>query len=212
MFSKTKKCKLTYRVLQQEEYDNALALCLAVFDEAVASYNPPAGRDSFTRFINSDELKRLFQNGEFKMLGCFIELDQNQVLIGVIGVKGLNSQPHISLLFVAQQYAKHSIGKKLIDFTLGNRKNITVNASINAEGFYQSCGFQRTVGIVFEDGLKTIPMQRKSSYKVAKIISISLSALIAFIVIAVVLYLQQIYPFGSNSFLIYDLKSKYIDF
>ena len=205
---KIKKGKFEYRYLKQEEYNEALALCLAVFDEAVAVHNPPAGRDSFVRYITSDELKRAFQNGDMQMAGCFL----NKVLIGVIGVKGLLLQPHISLLFVSQHNAKHGIGKKLINFVLGDKKGVTVNASINAERFYENCGFLRTADMVFEDGLKTIPMQRKSSYSVAKAVALVLSAVIPLIIIAIALYWRQIFPFGPKSFLIYDLKSQYIDF
>ncbi|MDD2268452.1 MAG: GNAT family N-acetyltransferase [Eubacteriales bacterium] len=203
---------LVYKKITADNYDAACSLCIRVFDKQVAPLNPPHGRDTFVKFVTGQPLKQTFDNGEVFFHGCFDTNISPERLVGIIAVKFIRRQPHISLLFVLDEYSGKGIGAELIRIGVGNAKSVTVNASINAEEFYKKQGFRRTAGVVFEDGLKTIPMKKTEDRKTMKLFSGVLSVILPVLIALIALYANGISPFGEKSFLIYDLKSQYIDF
>ncbi|HBL83839.1 MAG: hypothetical protein A2Y17_08135 [Clostridiales bacterium GWF2_38_85] len=199
---------LVYRSILTTEYDSAVALCKHVFDTEVAPHNIDQGKETFAKFVLSDDLKIEYINGAQRFFGCF---DDN-MMVGIISVKGKPSHSHISLLFILPEYEKQGIGRQLINATLKDAKKITVNASINAVGFYSKQGFHSQSDVVTEDGLSFVPMIKNYINRNIKLFSSVMSVVLPISIVSFALLFMRISPFGDKSILIYDLKSQYIDF
>ena len=81
------------------------------------------------------------------------------------GTGAVRDRRHISLLFVESRFHRRGIGSALLeamtDFCRrAGTREITVNASPFAAGFYQNRGFRPLDGEQRADGIRFIPMAR----------------------------------------------------
>ena len=139
------------RQLITSEYCEAIALSLDVFVECDTADFDLNGLETFKSFIYNKELINAFS-----IFGAF----DNETLIGTIGTK--NSGAHISLFFIAPNFQRRSIGRELFNYAYANQevKEITVNASSSAVGFYKSLGFLKMDNEQETNGLRYTPMKK----------------------------------------------------
>ncbi|MCR5410248.1 MAG: GNAT family N-acetyltransferase [Lachnospiraceae bacterium] len=147
--------------ISREEYRSAMALCWRVFDRFESGIVSLQGMESFSRFINDETLYNVFINGGFPVAAAY---DGDTM----IGVAALRSGPHLSLLFVEEDYQRMGVGTALVDFFcewLFNTRSwlkgdrLTVNASTVGAGFYRRIGFEDTGPKCYKDGINYIPME-----------------------------------------------------
>lgn len=133
--------KISYRTMYYEELNSVCAMVLRIFDEHTAPLVPVGGRASFAQYILPIAMERRLKRGNFVLVAV-----AERQIVGMIEIR---EHKHIALLFVENPYQRQGIAKKLIDEALAyclaqnpNLKEITVNASVNALGFYEKFGFQ----------------------------------------------------------------------
>ena len=85
---------------------NVLQLIWDVFEEFEAYQYSTEGVREFQNYIEYSYIKRLLDNSEMMMWGCF----HNGKIIGVIATKQSN---HISLLFVDKNYHRQGVARAL---------------------------------------------------------------------------------------------------
>ena len=118
------------------------------------------GVREFQKFLEYDNMKRLLDNSEMKMWGCF----HNSKIIGMIGTKQSN---HISMLFVDKNYHRQGIARalfqKLIEYFSKNDAcpEITVNSSLYAVEAYKRLGFVPTGTEQQKNGIRYVPMKNQ---------------------------------------------------
>lgn len=139
------------RLLNNSEYEKAIALALDVFIECGSADFDVNGLETFKSFIHNDELMN-----ELCIFGAF----DKDTLIGIIGTKNRGS--HISLFFIHPKFHRRGIGRKLFDSAYANRQiQITVNSSSYAVRFYESLGFQKMEDEQETNGLRYTPMRKE---------------------------------------------------
>ena len=137
---------------------NVLQLVWSVFEE-FDQYNEEGAKE-FRNFMEYSNIKRLFDNSEMMMWGCF----HNGKIIGMIATKQSN---HISLLFVDKQYHRQGIARalyqKLIEYYLeiNDCSEISVNSSLYAVEAYKRLGFVATDTEQQKNGIRFVPMKHK---------------------------------------------------
>lgn len=138
------------RPLNRSEYGDAVALSLKVFLECGSADFDENGLNTFKSFIYSEELM-----SQLAIFGAF----ENDVLIGIIGTK--NDGEHISLYFIDPKFHRRGIGKKLFEAAYKSQqaRQITVNSSSYARGFYESLGFSIVGEEQESNGLRYLPMK-----------------------------------------------------
>ena len=83
----------------------------------------------------------------------------------MVGIIGVRNETHISLLFVDSEYHKRGIATKLVrsmfDQTMRKygKREMTVNSSPYAVGFYHKMGFVDTNTEQLTDGIRYTPMK-----------------------------------------------------
>lgn len=140
---------MNIRKLDNEEYNKAKLLSLAVFTKCGTTDFNANGLETFKKFIYNKELM-----DQLTIWGAF----DNNELIGIIGTK-LNGT-HISLFFINPDYHRKGIGRELFTHAYANQivEKITVNSSSYAAKFYENLGFSKTAEEQETDGLKYTPM------------------------------------------------------
>jgi len=139
---------------------NVLKLVRDVHEEFEAYQYSAEGVREFQNFLEYANFKRLLDNSEMKMWGCF----HNNNIIGTIATKGSN---HISLLFVDKQYHRQGIARslyrKVIEYYSKdeNCSEITVNSSLYAVEAYKRLGFATTDTEQQKNGIRFVPMKHK---------------------------------------------------
>ena len=139
---------------------NVLQLVWNVLEEFELYQYSAEGMKEFQKFIEYDNMKRLLENSEMKMWGCFF----NGKIIGMIATKQSN---HISLLFVDKDYHRQGIARalyqKLIEYFSTNDDclEITVNSSLYAVEAYKRLGFVATDTEQQKNGIRYIPMRNQ---------------------------------------------------
>ena len=139
------------RQLEPNEYDEALALSLAVFTECGKNDFDEEGLETFKSFIYNRELVN-----ELTVFGAF----DGHTLIGLIATK--NEGKHISLFFIQPTYQGKGIGKSLFETATQDKPiaEMTVNSSSYAIPVYQSFGFEPISEEQITHGMKYTPMKR----------------------------------------------------
>ena len=143
---------MNIRLLNNSEYEKAIALALDVFIECGSADFDADGLETFKSFIHNDELMN-----ELCIFGAF----DNDALIGIIGTK--NRDSHISLFFIHPKFHRKCIGRQLFDSIYINQPKIqiTVNSSSYAVRFYESLGFQKMEDEQETNGLRYTPMKKE---------------------------------------------------
>lgn len=133
---------ITYRIMYYEELGTVCDMVLRIFTEHIAPLVPVKGQASFAQYMTSAALERRLKRGHFVILAM---VDEDHI----VGMIEIREHKHIASLFVETDFQKQGIAKKLIDEALvycfrknPKLKELTVNASVNALGFYEKLGFK----------------------------------------------------------------------
>lgn len=135
--------------LSRTQIEDSIPLVWDVFCKYEAINYPKSGKEAFWNGINSaDYLDMLTAYGAF----------DGKKLVGVIATR--NEGSHIALFFVAGNYHRHGIGRKLFEACMADSKStrITVHSSEYAADIYRRFGFIQTDEIKEDAGIRYIPM------------------------------------------------------
>ena len=142
------------------EKSKALQLIGDVFEEFVAYRFDAEGVNEFRNYIEYDSIKRMLDNSEMIMSGCF----HYDKIIGVIAVK---PPGRISLLFVDKRYHRQGVAdalyRKIVEHCSKNDacSEITVHSSLYAVEAYKRLGFETTDTEQEQKGIRFVPMKHE---------------------------------------------------
>lgn len=141
------KCEI--RELNEDEINSALDLSLKTFLLFEAPDYSQEGVKEFEESLNDKEF-----TGNLTFYGAF----KGESLIGTVATR--NAGSHIALFFVDKDFQKRGVGKLLFIFALSKTKSkeITVNSSPYAIGFYHKLGFSDTDTEQTVSGIRFVPM------------------------------------------------------
>lgn len=145
------------RHLKRKEWDMAMQLAWDTFLVYEAPEYAPEGVKNFHEFVKGDELRNMFALGEYRAWGAF---DSDDVVIGILGIR---SHWHISLLFVEPLFHHQKIATRLLEHAFAEAAKegvemMTVNSSPYAVGFYHRLGFTDMDREKTTDGIRYTPM------------------------------------------------------
>jgi GNAT superfamily N-acetyltransferase len=139
---------------------NVLQLVWSVFEEFVAYQFSAEGVREFQNYFEYSSMKRLMDNLEMLMWGCF----HNDRIVGMIATK---PPSHISLLFVDKQYHRQGIARALYQRVIeyyskdDDCTEITVYSSLYAVEAYKRLGFVATDTEQLKNGIRFVPMKHE---------------------------------------------------
>lgn len=148
------------RTINENEWEEAMNLAWDTFILYEAPEYSKEGITSFRNFVRDPILKTLFIEGKYNILAAF----NNNIIVGIIGVR---NETHISLLFVDSEYHKKGIARRLVEKTFERtyekygKREMTVNSSPYAVGFYHKMGFVDTDIEQTTDGIRYTPMKAR---------------------------------------------------
>lgn len=148
------------RTINENEWEEAMNLAWDTFILYEAPEYTKEGITSFRNFVRDPILKTLFIEGKYSVLAAF----NNNIIVGIIGVR---NETHISLLFVDSEYHKKGIARRLVEKTFERtyekygKREMTVNSSPYAVGFYHKMGFVDTDIEQTTDGIRYTPMKAR---------------------------------------------------
>lgn len=148
------------RTINENEWEEAMNLAWDTFILYEAPEYTKEGITSFRNFVRDPILKTLFIEGKYNVLVAF----NNNIIVGIIGVR---NETHISLLFVDSEYHKKGIARRLVEKTFERtyekygKREMTVNSSPYAVGFYHKMGFVDTDIEQTTDGIRYTPMKAR---------------------------------------------------
>ena len=148
------------RTINENEWEEAMNLAWDTFILYEAPEYTKEGITSFRNFVRDPILKTLFIEGKYNVLAAF----NNNIIVGIIGVR---NETHISLLFVDSEYHKKGIARRLVEKTFErtyekyDKREMTVNSSPYAVGFYHKMGFVDTDIEQTTDGIRYTPMKAR---------------------------------------------------
>lgn len=148
------------RTINENEWQEAMNLAWDTFILYEAPEYSKEGITSFRNFVRDPILKTLFIEGKYNVLAAF----NNNIIVGIIGVR---NETHISLLFVDSEYHKKGIARRLVEKTFERtyekygKREMTVNSSPYAVGFYHKMGFVDTDIEQTTDGIRYTPMKAR---------------------------------------------------
>lgn len=148
------------RTINENEWEEAMNLAWDTFILYEAPEYTKEGITSFRNFVRDPILKTLFIEGKYSVLAAFY----NNIIVGIIGVR---NETHISLLFVDSEYHKKGIARRLVEKTFERtyekygKREMTVNSSPYAVGFYHKMGFVDTDIEQTTDGIRYTPMKAR---------------------------------------------------
>lgn len=148
------------RTINENEWEEAMNLAWDTFILYEAPEYTKEGITSFRNFVRDPILKTIFIEGKYNVLAAF----NNNIIVGIIGVR---NETHISLLFVDSEYHKKGIARRLVEKTFERtyekygKREMTVNSSPYAVGFYHKMGFVDTDIEQTTDGIRYTPMKAR---------------------------------------------------
>ena len=148
------------RTIKEKEWEEAMDLAWDTFILYEAPEYSKEGITSFKNFVRDPILKTLYIEGKYDVLAAF----NNNIIVGVIGVR---NETHISLLFVDSEYHRKGIARRLVKKTFERtyerygKREMTVNSSPYAVGFYHKMGFVDTDIEQTTDGIRYTPMKAR---------------------------------------------------
>lgn len=149
--------KILIRSIKENEWEEAMNLAWDTFILYEAPEYSKEGITSFKNFVRDPILKTLFIEGKYNVLAAI----NNNIIVGVIGVR---NETHISLLFVDSEYHRKGIARRLVKemfertYEKYGKREMTVNSSPYAVGFYHKMGFVDTDVEQTTDGIRYTPM------------------------------------------------------
>lgn len=153
----------TIRKALPEDWESAMELVWKVFGEFEAPEYGKEGTENFLKFISDERLNKMFVAGEYKM---YVATYENRI----VGVIGLRTRNHISLLFVDREFHRRGIARSLVkmaqkDLMKEGIVKLSVNASPYGRPFYKAIGFMETDVEQHADGIIYFPMMCLSEIK-----------------------------------------------
>ena len=148
------------RTINENEWEEAMNLAWDTFILYEAPEYTKEGITSFRNFVRDPILKTLFIEGKYNVLAAF----NNNIIVGIICVR---NETHVSLLFVDSEYHKKGIARRLVEKTFERtyekygKREMTVNSSPYAVGFYHKMGFVDTDIEQTTDGIRYTPMKAR---------------------------------------------------
>lgn len=145
------------RPLFNSEWEEGMRLAWDTFILFEAPEYSREGIKAFKNFVNDPILKQLFLEGKYRTMGAFC----NGILVGILGVR---NETHISLLFVDSDYHRKGIATRLLNkifdetYIKYGKREMTVNSSPYAVGFYHKIGFTDTDTEQTTEGIRYTPM------------------------------------------------------
>lgn len=151
----------TIRQIRPEEVKAAIALAWEVFLQFEAPEYPPEGVETFRRdVVENRSFLDNCQSGVCPLYGAF----EGTRMVGMIGMR--SSRTHINLLFVKREFHHQGIGRALFNFLIEDQRNgnpslreVTLNSSPYAIGFYLRLGFEPMAGEQVTSGIRYTPMR-----------------------------------------------------
>lgn len=157
MVAKNNMNDIVIRPIHVSEWEEAMRLSWDTFIIYEAPEYSKEGIQAFKNFVRDPILKSLFIDGKYKVLAAF----DGKLMVGIIGAR---NETHISLLFVDSEYHRRGIARNLVYMMFEQTKNeygkreMTVNSSPYAVGFYHKLGFIDTDVEQTTDGIRYTPM------------------------------------------------------
>ena len=151
---------MSIQFLSKDKLEEALQLSWNVFSEFEAPDYSEEGIRTFQEFIEYSTTAEQVEKKQKIFWGYYIE----DALVGVIAIR---DKSHISLLFVKKEYHRQGVGRQLVDAVLSycnqksDIKELTVNSSPYATGFYHKMGFRDLGQQRIKDGIIFTPMTHK---------------------------------------------------
>lgn len=152
--------EIIIRPIKISEWEEAMRIAWDTFLIYEAPVYSKEGIQAFKNFVRDPILKNLFVEGKYRVLGAFC----NGLMVGVIGVR---NETHLSLLFVDSEYHRRGIARNLVQnmfrqiYKEYGKREMTVNSSPYAVGFYHKLGFIDTDIELTTDGIRYTPMKVK---------------------------------------------------
>lgn len=149
--------EIIVREIREDEWEEAMRIAWDTFIIYEAPEYTREGIQNFKNFVKDPILKSMFKEGRYHVLAAFCD----SLMVGMIGVR---NETHISLLFVDSEYHRRGIAKKLVysmferTYNMYGKREMTVNSSPYAVGFYHKIGFLDTDTERLTDGIRYTPM------------------------------------------------------
>ncbi|MBJ7550961.1 GNAT family N-acetyltransferase [Marinomonas ostreistagni] len=145
------------RTLQLSDVEVASGVCIAAFDQSVASSLPAEGIETFAK-ISAPEAFRERMSKDTMMLVAEIETN-------IVGFAELREGNHVSMLFVRPDRQQQGIGKALLTQLIKHARSpsISVSASLSSVTAYQTFGFilsgeiNQIAGLIYQPMTMTLP-------------------------------------------------------
>lgn len=161
--------EIIIRKAMMDDWEETMAMTWDTFMEFEAADYGTEGVDNFRNFIKDPILRRMFLLGSYHM---YVATHRGKI----VGMVSLRDENHVSLLFVAKEYHRKGIGRRLID-TIGafskeeyGKKEITVNAAPYGFEFYKKIGFYSISPLTCNGGIKYISMKKEIGETDGKVI------------------------------------------
>ena len=157
MAKRNKMDDILIRPITVAEWDEAMQIAWDTFILFEAPEYSKQGIESFRNFVKDPILKTLFVEGKYKVIAAF----DKGFMVGILGVR---NETHISLLFVDSEYHRRGIARRLMNrifemtYKEYGKREMTVNSSPYAVGFYHKIGFIDTDVEQTTDGIRYTPM------------------------------------------------------
>ena len=149
---------ITVGLATPKDWEPAMELVWKTFLRFEAGEYGREGTENFLNFISDEKLFKMFLSGNYKLM---LAKSEGRI-VGVIGVRTGN---HVSLLFVDESYHRQGIGRLLLSnmqrLVEEDKKSVrlTVNAAPYAVDFYKKVGFIATKDLQRSDGISYLPME-----------------------------------------------------
>ena len=140
-----------------EDSENISKLICGLVEKFIAGEFSSQGRDFLLSTMTADAIRQSMQSGY-----RYHVAEIKGLLAGVVAVRG---NAHLYHLFVAEQFHRKGIAKKLWQLAMkeclhdGNTGEFTVNSSAYALGVYKKLGFVAQPGPKEKNGVVFYPMK-----------------------------------------------------
>ncbi len=151
------------RVAHDNELGTVALLASEVFDEFIAPFYSPEGREEFHRYAATQALRERNRADHVTL----IARKEGQV----IGMLHLRQGRHVAMLFVHRAHQRGGVGRKLVNVAAElslsrgcSACQLTVNSSPNAVEAYRRLGFLLLGPEQVAHGIRFFPMQLEFSH------------------------------------------------
>jgi len=148
---------LRIRAATPEDSESISKLICDLVEKFIARDFSSQGREFLLSSMTANAISQKMQSGY-----RYHVAEVNGMLLGVVAVK---DNTHLYHLFVAEQYQRKGIARKLWQFAMkeclskGNTGEFTVNSSAYALGVYKKLGFVAQAGPKETNGVVFYPMK-----------------------------------------------------